>query len=204
MNLDNHEYRVVGVLDRWEPTPKFYDLNNNKYGKPEAAFIALHPRHRSADGELGQQQLQRRSSASRAGKAACIPNASGCSSGWSCPPRRTSQHYRAFLNNYAAEQQRSGPVPLAAATRGSAMCGSGWSIEHAVSDEVRILVLVSFSFLLVCLLNAMGLMLAKIMGRAGDIGVRRALGREPRSDFRPVPDRGGGGRARRRPVGPGC
>ena len=31
--------RVVGVLDRWEPTPKFYDLNNNKYGKPEAAFI---------------------------------------------------------------------------------------------------------------------------------------------------------------------
>jgi putative ABC transport system permease protein len=35
---------------------------------------------------------------------------------------------------------------------------------------------VSFGFLLVCLLNAMGLMLAKIMGRAGDIGVRRALG----------------------------
>jgi putative ABC transport system permease protein len=48
--------------------------------------------------------------------------------------------------------------------------------QHAVSDEVRILVLVSFSFLAVCLLNAMGLMLAKIMGRAGDIGVRRALG----------------------------
>jgi putative ABC transport system permease protein len=36
--------------------------------------------------------------------------------------------------------------------------------------------LVSFGFLLVCLLNAMGLMLAKVMGRAGDIGVRRALG----------------------------
>jgi putative ABC transport system permease protein len=35
---------------------------------------------------------------------------------------------------------------------------------------------VSFSFLLVCLINAMGLMLAKILGRAGDIGVRRALG----------------------------
>jgi putative ABC transport system permease protein len=35
---------------------------------------------------------------------------------------------------------------------------------------------VSFSFLLVCLLNAMGLMLAKIMGRSADIGVRRALG----------------------------
>ena len=68
-------------------------------------------------------------------------------------------------------------------TRRFATCASGWSIEHAVSDEVRILVLVSFSFLLVCLLNAMGLMLAKIMGRAGDIGVRRALGASRRAIF---------------------
>src|SRR5271165_1360065 len=42
---------------------------------------------------------------------------------------------------------------------------------------------VSFSFLLVCLLNAMGLMLAKIMGRAVDIGVRRALGASRRAIF---------------------
>ena len=48
--------------------------------------------------------------------------------------------------------------------------------RHIVPSEVRILILVSFGFLLVCLMNAMGLMLAKIMGRAGDIGVRRALG----------------------------
>ena len=48
--------------------------------------------------------------------------------------------------------------------------------RHVVPSEVGILMLVSFGFLLVCLMNAMGLMLAKIMGRAGDIGVRRALG----------------------------
>jgi putative ABC transport system permease protein len=45
-----------------------------------------------------------------------------------------------------------------------------------VPNEVRILILASFGFLLVCLMNAAGLMLAKIMGRTGDIGVRRALG----------------------------
>jgi putative ABC transport system permease protein len=56
--------------------------------------------------------------------------------------------------------------------------------NHVVPGEVRILILVSFGFLLVCLLNAMGLMLAKLMGRAGDIGVRRALGREPPRHFR--------------------
>jgi putative ABC transport system permease protein len=43
--------------------------------------------------------------------------------------------------------------------------------------------LVSFSFLFVCLLNAMGLMLAKIMGRSGDISVRRALGANRQAVF---------------------
>jgi putative ABC transport system permease protein len=85
------------------------------------------------------------------------------------------EHYRTFLNGYASEQRRLGRFHWAPNTKIRDV--REWlAYEHAVSQEVRILVLVSFSFLLVCLLNAMGLMLAKIMGRAGDIGVRRALG----------------------------
>jgi putative ABC transport system permease protein len=91
------------------------------------------------------------------------------------PTAADAAAYRAFLNNYASDQQRAGRFHWPAHTRISDV--REWLIiQHAVTDEVRILVLVSFSFLLVCLLNAMGLMLAKIMGRAGDIGVRRALG----------------------------
>ena len=90
--------------------------------------------------------------------------------------------YRAFLQNYAADQQRSGRFHWPAHTKIRDV--REWLVyEHAVTKEVRILVLVSFSFLLVCLLNAMGLMLAKIMGRAGDIGVRRALGASRRAIF---------------------
>jgi putative ABC transport system permease protein len=86
------------------------------------------------------------------------------------------------LNNYASDQQRLGRFTWPAHTRIRDV--REWLVyQHAVSDEVRILVLVSFSFLLVCLLNAMGLMLAKIMGRAGDIGVRRALGASRRAIF---------------------
>src|SRR5580692_10617841 len=39
LNLDNHDYRVVGVLDKWQPIPKFYDLNNDKYGKGEELYL---------------------------------------------------------------------------------------------------------------------------------------------------------------------
>ena len=174
INLDNHDFRVVGVLGIWEPTPQFYDLNNNAYG--EGAEIYM-PFTRAIDGQMGSW-----------GNNNCSGNAG--EPGWEgrlrsecvwlqfwaeLPNPADVEAYRTFLNNYASEQQRSGRFHWPAHTKIRDV--REWLIyQHAVSDEVRILVLVSFSFLLVCLLNAMGLMLAKIMGRAGDIGVRRALG----------------------------
>ncbi len=95
---------------------------------------------------------------------------------WAELPTETDiQRYRAFLNNYAAEQQRLGRFHWLPRTQLRDV--KQWlQYRHIVPSEVDILILVSFGFLLVCLMNAMGLMLAKIMGRAGDIGVRRALG----------------------------
>jgi putative ABC transport system permease protein len=91
------------------------------------------------------------------------------------PTAAEADKYRAFLNNYAAEQQRLGRFHWPPHTQLRNV--TEWlHYRHIVPNEVRILILVSFGFLLVCLMNAMGLMLAKIMGRAGDIGVRRALG----------------------------
>jgi putative ABC transport system permease protein len=48
--------------------------------------------------------------------------------------------------------------------------------RHIVPNELGLLVLASFGFLFVCLMNAVGLMLARIIGRTQDISVRRALG----------------------------
>jgi putative ABC transport system permease protein len=48
--------------------------------------------------------------------------------------------------------------------------------SHIVPNELGLFVLASFGFLCVCLMNAMGLMLARIIGRTQDISVRRALG----------------------------
>jgi putative ABC transport system permease protein len=174
LNLDNHEYRVVGVLDRWEPIPKFYDLNNDKYGKSEDLFM---PFTRAIEGEMSSW-----------GNNNCAGDIGD--PGWQgrlhseciwiqywveLPTAADVDHYRAFLNNYASDQQRSGRFHWPAHTRIRDV--REWLVyQHAVSNEARILVLVSFSFLAVCLLNAMGLMLAKIMGRSADIGVRRALG----------------------------
>jgi putative ABC transport system permease protein len=181
LNLDKHDYRVVGVLDNWQPVPKFYDLNSNLYGEIEQAFI---PFARAIENRMVTS-----------GNNNCSDNATA--PGWDghlrsdcvwmqywaeLPTATDAERYRNVLNNYAAEQQRLGRFHWAAHTRLRDV--RQWlAYQHVVTDEARILVLVSFSFLLVCLLNAMGLMLAKIMGRAGDIGVRRALGANRRAIF---------------------
>ena len=98
------------------------------------------------------------------------------------PDATAVARYRNTLHNYAADQERAGRFHWPPHTQLRDV--RQWLVyQHVVSDEVRILVLVSFSFLLVCMLNAMGLMLAKIVGRAGEIGVRRALGADRRAIF---------------------
>jgi putative ABC transport system permease protein len=171
--LDNRDYRIVGVADRWAPTPKFYDLNGGNFDKSEVMFLPL---TRAIDLKMPTW-----------GNVNC---AGDVSSGWEArlqsecvwfqfwaelPTAADVARYRAFLSNYGAEQRRVGRFQWPARTRLHDV--RQWLVrQHVVSDEVRILVLVSFSFLFVCLLNAAGLMLAKMLSRSADIGVRRALG----------------------------
>jgi putative ABC transport system permease protein len=52
-----------------------------------------------------------------------------------------------------------------------------------VPPESKISLLVSLGFLLICLVNTVGLLLAKFMRRAPEIGVRRALGASRREIY---------------------
>lgn len=47
--------------------------------------------------------------------------------------------------------------------------------RNAVPGDVRLQMWLAFGFLLVCLVNTVGLLLAKFLRRSGEIGVRRAL-----------------------------
>jgi len=181
INLDDHEFRVVGVLGTWAPTPQFYDLNNDQYGEGAEIYV---PFTRAIDGQMaGWGNNNCNDNAGEGGWEGHLHSECVWMQFWAeLPTAADVDGYRTFLNNYATEQQRLGRFHWPAHTKIRDV--REWLVyQHAVSDEVRILVLVSFSFLLVCLLNAMGLMLAKIMGRAGDIGVRRALGASRRAIF---------------------
>ena len=54
--------------------------------------------------------------------------------------------------------------------------------QEVVTKDSTLSTWLSFGFLLVCLVNTIGLLLAKFSARAGEVGVRRALG-APRSEI---------------------
>jgi putative ABC transport system permease protein len=173
IHVDDEVYTVVGVLDDWRPIPHFYDLHLVPFGKSDEIFLPFNhaiDKHMRAVGNTScMKQLQ-------AGWEARLRSDCVWLQFWAeLPTSADVQKYRRFLYNYAAEQQRIGRFDWPPHTQLRDVMQ--WlRYRHVVPSEVNILLLVSFGFLLVCLLNAMGLMLAKIMGRSADIGVRRALG----------------------------
>ena len=55
--------------------------------------------------------------------------------------------------------------------------------QNVVDNSVRILLVLALLFLAVCLLNTVGLLLAKVLRRSGDISLRRALGASRKTVF---------------------
>ena len=173
IRLGDDTYAVVGVLDEWRLIPVVYDLERTSFVGRDQVFLpfsrAIDRQMKVAGSVSCDQDLQ-------PGFDALLRSDCIWLGFWvELPSRAEVQKYRVYLNNYAAEQRRSGRFKWPAHTQLRDVMQ--WiEYRHVVPGEIDILMLVSFGFLLVCLLNAMGLMLAKIMGRAGDIGVRRALG----------------------------
>jgi putative ABC transport system permease protein len=174
VNLDTHNFRVVGVLEKWQPEPRFYDVNTNRFGESEKAFIPFTTAIKVQQVNWGNNSCN--SDTRQQGYEGHLQSECIWIQYWAELPTATdAEKYRNWLNNYSEEQKRIGRFHWPSHT--SIKDVREWlAYQHVVADNVKILVLVSFSFLVVCLLNAMGLMLAKIMGRSADIGVRRALG----------------------------
>jgi putative ABC transport system permease protein len=170
------------VLDDWAPTPKFYDLNNGAFDTIEDIYAPF---------SIGQtlQVLP-------AGNVNCWRNqpvdsqetflASDCTWIQAWVELRTPEKVAAFQNymdNYASEQKKLGRFerPL---NNHLTHPGDWLKANEVVRDDNRVLVGLSFMFLAVCLLNMIGLLLAKFLGAAPVVGLRRALGASKGAIFR--------------------
>ncbi len=178
--LNGKSYVVIGVLDNWQPLPKFYDVNNGPFEEIEDVFI---PFSVSIANELGSS-----------GNTSCWKPAEG---GWDgrlaseciwmqlwveLHGESEKQDFMAFLDGYAESQKAIGRFPRPINNRLNDVME--WMDDReVVAEDVNVLLGLAFLFLIVCLLNTIGLLLAKVTRRTGDISLRRALGASRRAVF---------------------
>ncbi|MGC1548806.1 MAG: ABC transporter permease [Rhodanobacter sp.] len=175
IQLDGHSYRVTGVLNDWHPQPRFYDLAvANAFGPADQVFLPFTTAidHQFAtNGNFGCGiQLPDpgfagtlASSCVWIGYLVELDTASDVSA------------FKTYLDGYAREQQASGRFSWAPNNRLRDL--PAWmDAEQVVPPETNISIVVALCLLLVCMVNTVGLLLAKFLRRAGEIGVRRALG----------------------------
>lgn len=179
ISLNTHVYRIVGVLDNWQPYPRIFDHASawKAFGKPVQIFI---PFSRA----VGLQEAS-------SGNVMCgASKGKPAGTGWDSflhsecawiaawvelPSPNDPARYRQFLHNYAAEQQQIGRFDWPPNVRLRNLM-QWMRVERVVPKAMTLSLIVAISFLAICLVNVMGLMLARFMPRAPEIGVRRALG----------------------------
>jgi putative ABC transport system permease protein len=92
------------------------------------------------------------------------------------------QSYRQYLDDYAREQRAAGRFAWAPNNRLFDV-PAYLEQEHVVPSDTKVSLLVALGLLIVCLVNTVGLLLAKFLRRSGEIGVRRALGASRRAIY---------------------
>jgi len=173
LRLGDNDFRIVGVLGDWRPVPHFYDLNTGSYTNSEQVFAPFST-----------------STALRMG----LNGSSSCWGTGNQPDRRAlnapcawiqywvelkepgdAAAYRQYLVNHSDQQRTAGRFERPTNVRLRSV-GEWLAFKQVVPGDVRLQVWLALGFLVVCLTNTVGLLLAKCLKRAPEIGVRRALG----------------------------
>jgi putative ABC transport system permease protein len=184
VRLGIHDHVVTGVIaDSWQPLPKFYRLVGSSYfGDHEEVFVPFAAAAATEISPNGQLSCYGEDG-SGTGFAGLIKSECVWVMFWvELASAAEAPAYRGFLDGYVAEQRKLGRLPHP--TNNRLYDVMSWlEARRVVATDARLQTYVAFGFLLVCLVNTLGLLLARFTARAGEIGVRRALGAARRAVF---------------------
>ncbi|MBE0370883.1 ABC transporter permease [Pseudoalteromonas aurantia] len=175
INLDGMTVRIVGVIKDWPTYVKYYDLNNGAFRDPEHIFL---PFSLIAPNEI---ITWGNSNGWKAENVRGFQDKLKSEQFWvqfwvDLPTDEDELAYGQFLMSYMAEQQKLGRFARKELDFALRDVKQMMVYREVVNEDNKILVMLSFMFLAVCLANILGLLLAKFLRRAPEVGVRRALG----------------------------
>jgi putative ABC transport system permease protein len=183
MTMMGEQFQIVGVLESWAPLPHYYRLigGPGKFGNEDELFIPFSSAVRNKAGPQGNMNC---SGSPGPGYEGIL--ASDCT--WiqfwfetkSAADRAELQDY---INNYSSEQRKLGRMPRAA--KNNLYDVMEWlTYNKVIGNDSKLSAWLAFGFLMLCLVNTIGLLLAKFSVRAAEVGIRRALGASRKDIFR--------------------
>lgn len=172
--MAGNTFRVIGVIDNWQPVPKFYDIGNGPFEEPEEVFMPFYMKEELELPSWGNVNCWKTPEGD--GFKAFLRSECINFQMWvQLDNAKQTSDYLAFLDNYVADQKNLGRFPRPLNNRLSDV--TTWLERQKVVDQdAKLMMWLSFMFLLVCLLNTIGLLLAKFTTKAAEIGLRRAVG----------------------------
>ncbi|HWU76289.1 MAG TPA: ABC transporter permease [Rhodanobacter sp.] len=176
--VGDQSLRIIGVLGDWDMNPRFYDLSNGQFGDSEDVFVPLSTALDMKLPTSGQTWCWGNNGNAHDANAPCI---------WlqywaqlDTPAKAVA--YRQYLQNYIALQQKAGRFTHSGQLELQDVMQ--WlDAKGVVPSDVRLQMWLALGFLGICLINTVGLLLAKFLRRGSELGVRRALGASRRSIF---------------------
>jgi putative ABC transport system permease protein len=181
IQFNEHAFRIVGVLDDWNPQPRYYDMTVGTFRDGAGAFVPFAWDAKLAiwpSGHMGCYGSDDPSTYRQLLGSGCV---------WvllwvELPGAASRQRFQAFVDAYWAAQRRMGRFPRP--QNNHLWRVSQWLAHyHVVTDNSRLLLRLAFAFLAVCLINTVGIELIKFLRAAPLTGVRRALGASRRQIF---------------------
>jgi putative ABC transport system permease protein len=185
IRLDDSFFQIVGVIDNWQPVPRFYHADGTSRALADTEQIFI-PMNRAIDQEWtpwGNTNCWKASDEDLPPLEGFLQGECVWTQFWAeLDTPRQEADYKEFLDNYVREQKKIGRFERPLNTFISDVM-EWMEVNEIVRNDNRVLVRLSFLFLLVCVLNTVGLLMAKFIGKGGEVALRRAMGASRRAVF---------------------
>lgn len=171
VNIGDASYRVIGVIDKWDPAPRFYDMSIGSFMRSDQAFLPL-ASVRTASADLGVPRL-------------CVGGASAM------PPSHLLDDDCSWLTPWFLAEGRAAVPALTRHVSAAArfVLRDTGRTDFSVLDvrqllagadvvpaSVDVFTALGLAFLILCIINAAGMQLSRLLRRVAQTGIRRALG----------------------------
>ena len=183
LTMMGNQFQIVGVLDTWTVVPRFHRIEGSEgaFSEEEDLYIPFSSAIRHQAAQNGSMSCYEDRDP---GFQALLDSECTWIQFWfettSASERGALQNY---LDSYAAEQRKLGRLKRNAPNKLYDV--REWlDYMHVVDNDNKLSAWLAFGFLLLCLVNTIGLLLAKFSVRAAEVGIRRALGASRREIFR--------------------